>query len=76
MKPNENDDPIVGPEEQARRAKVKAAQIAAGDRLVRALAERHLDSTLVSLRSLASSPETDEAIGKLVEAQRALSRGR
>jgi hypothetical protein len=76
MKNNEDDEPAVSPEELARRAKVKAAQIVAGDRLVRDLAERHLDSALVSFRSLVSSPETDEVIGKLVEARRALTRGR
>lgn len=76
MKPNEDNEPQVSPEELARRAKLAATQIAAGDRVVRDLAERHLDSTLVSLRSLTSSPEIGEAIGKLVEAQQALRRGR
>jgi hypothetical protein len=74
MKPNEDDEPIVSPEELARRAKIKAEQIAAGDQVVRELAERELEATLASLRSLRPSPETDEAIGKLVTAKRALTR--
>jgi len=69
---SEQSEPQISEAERARRAIERAIQTAAGDRVVRVLAERDLDRTLVALRSLARSRETDQAITKLLAAQRIL----
>ena len=69
----EPDEQSVSPAELARRAQEKAAQIAAGDLIVHARAQRDLAAVLVALRSLTPSNEIEAAIAKLDEAAKLLA---